>query len=244
MKNSKKGISLIVLVITILVIIILAAAVLLSLNNNNPITNSKQAAFDNDVSEVRSAINLYISNFLAKNPTNDGPFNPDTDQDWIMVCRDTVTNAVSSVRASTADGTTTYGNCVTWKDLGLNDAPSTIRTMFFNVETAQVIAIPTQTSVTFDYDNNISDAIEYDKDSNPEGLTNQGKANVAKQDDGDYTDISATISVIDAFKTTPTTLSDYESLLQTIIYGDAQGKITGTDLPNLLYDTTTTNIAE
>ncbi len=229
MKNSKKGISLIVLVITILVIIILAAAVLLSLNNNNPINNSKQATFDNDVSEVRSAINLYISNFLAKNPTNDGPFNPDTDQDWIMVCKEGVTDAVSSVRATSADGTTTYGNCVTWKDLGLQNAPASIRTMFFNIETAQVIAIPTQTSVTFDYDNNGNGTVEYDKDSNPEGLTNQGKANV------ESATTSAKITVNDLFKTTPTAVAGtdgYQALLTAIAGADAK-----------LYDTTTTNIA-
>lgn len=67
MKNSKKGISLIVLVITIIVIIILAAAVLLSLQNNNPIQNANDARKANDLSEAQSAVTLYLSNYMAKN---------------------------------------------------------------------------------------------------------------------------------------------------------------------------------
>lgn len=67
MKNSKKGISLIVLVITIIVIIILAAAVLLSMNSNNPIGNATTARNSNDISEVQSAVTLYLANYMAQN---------------------------------------------------------------------------------------------------------------------------------------------------------------------------------
>lgn len=67
MKNSKKGISLIVLVITIIVIIILAAAVLLSLQNNNPIKNANTARDNNDISETQSAVTLYLANYMANN---------------------------------------------------------------------------------------------------------------------------------------------------------------------------------
>ncbi len=63
--NSKKGISLIVLVITIVVIIILAAAVLLSINNNNPFDNAKEAVSENDKDETQSAINLLLGNIMA-----------------------------------------------------------------------------------------------------------------------------------------------------------------------------------
>ena len=72
--RAKKGISLIVLVITIIVIIILAAAVLLSLNNNNPIQNAKQATMKNDASELKSAVALYISNYMANDPAHASPF--------------------------------------------------------------------------------------------------------------------------------------------------------------------------
>ena len=59
--RNKKGISLIVLVITIIVIIILAAAVILTLNGNNPINNSKQATFDSDCAELKSAMSMYMT---------------------------------------------------------------------------------------------------------------------------------------------------------------------------------------
>lgn len=65
MKNSKKGISLIVLVITIIVIIILAAAVLLSINNNNPIDNANKAVVENDKAEVQSAVTLLMGSVMA-----------------------------------------------------------------------------------------------------------------------------------------------------------------------------------
>ncbi len=65
MKNSKKGISLIVLVITIIVIIILAAAVLLSLQNNNPIQNANTAVADSDLDAAQSAFNILIGKVMA-----------------------------------------------------------------------------------------------------------------------------------------------------------------------------------
>jgi len=144
MKTNKKGISLIVLVITIIVIIILAAAVILTLNNNNPIQNSKQATFDNDVAEVTSAINIYIANFMAKNPVHDGPFDTSsTASDWI-----TVGTATKEAKpAAGVNGTTTYGTGVTWTALGINQ-PASISSMEFNVKTGQVKATPSQAGVT------------------------------------------------------------------------------------------------
>ena len=64
MRNSKKGISLIVLVITIVVIIILAAAVILSLNNNNLITNARRAVNENDFSETNSAFAIALQDVV------------------------------------------------------------------------------------------------------------------------------------------------------------------------------------
>lgn len=65
MKNSKKGISLIVLVITIIVIIILAAAVLLSLQKNNPIENANTAVADSDLDAAQSAFNILMGKVMA-----------------------------------------------------------------------------------------------------------------------------------------------------------------------------------
>ena len=70
MKNSKKGISLIVLVITIVVIIILAAAVILSLNNNNLITNARRAVNENDFVEVESAWSIALQEVVVKQLDN------------------------------------------------------------------------------------------------------------------------------------------------------------------------------
>ena len=150
MKNSKKGISLIVLVITIIVIIILAAAVLLSLNANNPISNARQATFDSDVDNVRSAINLYIGNFMANNPTHDGPFNPGTagGKDWIYVGEG---GSVEAEYADDADSDTTYGDQVTWAKLGLSGKPASIKAIAYNCETCAVCAIPAQANVKFTY---------------------------------------------------------------------------------------------
>ena len=66
MKNSKKGISLIVLVITIIVIIILAAAVILTLNNNNPIANARVAVDKSDYLEAQDAFNLWAGKVMAE----------------------------------------------------------------------------------------------------------------------------------------------------------------------------------
>lgn len=66
MKNSKKGISLIVLVITIIVIIIIAAAVILGLTKSNPINNSKIASMTNTRDSIYSTVNMYVSQMTAK----------------------------------------------------------------------------------------------------------------------------------------------------------------------------------
>ena len=66
MKNSKKGISLILLVITIIVIIILAAAVILTLNNNNPIANARVAVDKSDYLEAQDAFNLWIQKVMTE----------------------------------------------------------------------------------------------------------------------------------------------------------------------------------
>ena len=64
--NSKKGISLIVLVITIIVIIILAAAVVMSLSNNNVLTNSRTAVNESDFSEVQSSFQIKMQAILVQ----------------------------------------------------------------------------------------------------------------------------------------------------------------------------------
>ena len=142
MKTNKRGISLIVLVITIIVIIILAAAVILTLNNNNPIQNSKQATFDNDVAEITSAVNIYIANFMAKNPVHDGPFNTAKDN-WVKIG---VTGTKKPKAPDTVAGTTTYGDYIDWSDLGINK-PASIKLIEFNPKNGQVRAIPSQTGV-------------------------------------------------------------------------------------------------
>ena len=55
-KDSKKGVSLIVLIITIIVIIILAAAIILSISKNNPITNANKAVNENDFKNMTTLI--------------------------------------------------------------------------------------------------------------------------------------------------------------------------------------------
>ena len=144
MKTNKRGISLIVLVITIIVIIILAAAVILTLNNNNPIANSKQATFDSDVAEVTSALNIYISNFIAKNPIHDGPFKTSEAEDdsWITVGGLTANDAKYGSEAAGQ----TYSTSVSWSALGIKQ-PSTIKAIQFNAVNGKVRAIPTQTGV-------------------------------------------------------------------------------------------------
>ena len=54
------------LVITIIVIIILAAAVILILTDNNPISNSKQAAFLNDLDSFKSELDMYKTTEYTK----------------------------------------------------------------------------------------------------------------------------------------------------------------------------------
>lgn len=70
MKNSKKGISLIVLVITIIVIIIIAAAVILGLTKSNPINNSKIASMTNNRDSIYSTVSMYVSQITAKTQGN------------------------------------------------------------------------------------------------------------------------------------------------------------------------------
>ncbi len=60
--DKNKGISLIVLVITIIVIIILMSSVILSLSQNNPIKSAKEAVFRNNIDNLKSKVDLYISN--------------------------------------------------------------------------------------------------------------------------------------------------------------------------------------
>ncbi len=127
--KAKKGISLIVLVITIIVIIILAAAVLLSLSKNNPMDNARVATYENDMAEVRSAVALYISNFVAKDYYHNGPFNTSSSTKidvGIKNGTDVATGDTNKVTPSTgkegADGqvtTVSYNTSVTWEQLGL-----------------------------------------------------------------------------------------------------------------------------
>ena len=58
--NSKKGISLIVLVITIIVIIILAGAVILNVTKNNPMDSAKIAKVLQEREAVEGAVTLYV----------------------------------------------------------------------------------------------------------------------------------------------------------------------------------------
>ncbi len=67
MKNSKKGISLIVLVITIIVVIILAAAVIISLQNNNPMSEANKARYSSDVANMQAVLVNAIGKAMASN---------------------------------------------------------------------------------------------------------------------------------------------------------------------------------
>ena len=69
--NSKKGISLIVLVITIIVIIILAGAVILNVTKNNPMDSAKIAKVLQEKEAVEGAITLYVG---AKTSSTIGDF--------------------------------------------------------------------------------------------------------------------------------------------------------------------------
>ena len=71
MVNTKKGISLIVLVITIIVIIILAVAVILTIANNNPIGNAKKAVENwNDAEEKERLAILNHELLMLKSDKN------------------------------------------------------------------------------------------------------------------------------------------------------------------------------
>ena len=56
--ESKKGISLIVLIITILVMIILAAAVILYLDDTKVVKNAKRAVSENDISVAKEVVTV------------------------------------------------------------------------------------------------------------------------------------------------------------------------------------------
>lgn len=66
MKNSKKGISLIVLVITIIVIIILAAAIILTLNKNNPIEEANDARYASDTANMQAILTNVVAKIMAE----------------------------------------------------------------------------------------------------------------------------------------------------------------------------------
>jgi len=101
MINKNKGISLIVLVITIIVIIILAGAVILSLSANNPIAQATTAKQNSNISEVQSAVTLYLSGIMA------------TGQTAATVTGTAINQAASgsaTVAAGTATGTICFDN--------------------------------------------------------------------------------------------------------------------------------------
>ena len=125
MKNSKKGISLIVLVITIIVIIILAAAVLLSLQNNNPVENANKATIANDASEIRSAVALFIGNYLSKSEGT-SPFTKDCTKVTIGTNRDT--------KLANVTPTTEAEDKLGWDDIGIKK-PNTITSVDYDPST-------------------------------------------------------------------------------------------------------------
>lgn len=123
MKNSKKGISLIVLVITIIVIIILAAAVLLTLNNNNPIENANTAVTESDKSEIQSAVTIMMSSIMA-DVANSVTLVPASDG-AIVGTKFQITGSTSEfVKKGTSGkweiGTSTEAYSITADDLGIN----------------------------------------------------------------------------------------------------------------------------
>lgn len=66
--QTKKGISLIVLVITIIVMIILAGAIILTLNNSGIIGKASETVFKQNVNEYNVELSLYISEKMIENP--------------------------------------------------------------------------------------------------------------------------------------------------------------------------------
>ena len=69
-KDSKKGISLIVLIVTIIVIIILAAVVVLTISKNNPVSSAKEATFKEDMTSIQDELSMYLSKKYTDNPTS------------------------------------------------------------------------------------------------------------------------------------------------------------------------------
>ena len=69
-KDSKKGISLIVLIVTIIVIIILAAVVVLTISKNNPVSSAKEATFKEDMTSIQDELSMYISKKYTDNPAS------------------------------------------------------------------------------------------------------------------------------------------------------------------------------
>ena len=142
--NNKKGISLIVLVITIIVIIILAAAVILTLNGNNPIENSKQATFDSDCAELKSAMSMYMTTFMAEDVNHDGPF---ANTGTVTIVETVPEGKAEAVPSVTVGTTRTPSVVVTWKTLGFSGRPASIETATYNPATGLFDITATNTEV-------------------------------------------------------------------------------------------------
>ncbi len=147
--KTKKGISLIVLVITIIVIIILAAAVLLSLSKNNPMDNARVATYENDMAEVRSAVALYISNFVAKDYYHNSPFDPTDTDVKIGINNGTDVDSNTATPKEETEGSQTnviptYAEQVSWDQLGLvgSSKPTSIYSCTYNVSTGEFSFTP------------------------------------------------------------------------------------------------------
>ena len=67
MKNSKTGISLIVLIITIIVSLILLSVIILNLDKNNPIGSAKEVKFKTDIENFIDEISITYTNKKAEN---------------------------------------------------------------------------------------------------------------------------------------------------------------------------------
>ena len=132
MKNSKKGISLIVLVITIIVIIILSAAVLLTMSKNNPVDNAVLATYSSDKAEIKSAISLFITNYMAKHEGN----SPLTGTSAI-----TIDGTVAQLESALPSIT------LTWGDLGFDKKPASIATATYNPETGVFSCTPSNSKI-------------------------------------------------------------------------------------------------
>lgn len=64
--NSKKGISLIVLMIIIVLIIILVSAVAINVSQNNPVQEAKEASKYQSFANFKEELDMYISNQESK----------------------------------------------------------------------------------------------------------------------------------------------------------------------------------